>query len=134
VPIAVEITGANIHDKWMAGATLDAVVFRAPRGPRRPSNLCLDKGFDYADTEREVRDRGVVPFDVEANSRSSVAFAESHDAGSSKEPTAGTTASEPCSFATSARPPTTSRSFISPPDSSRFSRREDADHRFREAL
>lgn len=61
MPIAVEITGANIHDKWMAGATLDAVVLRAPRGPRRPANLCLDKGFDYADTEREVRDRGVIP-------------------------------------------------------------------------
>jgi putative transposase len=45
----------------MAGATLDAVVLRAPRGPRRPANLCLDKGYDYADTEREVRDRGVVP-------------------------------------------------------------------------
>lgn len=42
----------------MAGATLDAVVLR---GPRRPANLCLDKGFDYADTEREVRDRSVIP-------------------------------------------------------------------------
>jgi transposase len=61
VPIAVEIIGTNIHDKWMAGATLDAVVLRAPRGPRRPMNLCLDKGYDYADTEREVRDRRVVP-------------------------------------------------------------------------
>ena len=45
----------------MAGATLDAVVFRGPRGPRRPRNLCLDKGFDYRDTEREIRDRRVVP-------------------------------------------------------------------------
>ena len=45
----------------MAGAMLDAVVLRSSRGPRRPTNLCLDKGYDYADTEREVRDRRVVP-------------------------------------------------------------------------
>jgi putative transposase len=61
VPIAVTITGANVHDKWMAGATLDAVVMRAARGPRRPAHLCLDKGYDYADTEREVRLRRVRP-------------------------------------------------------------------------
>jgi hypothetical protein len=45
VPIALEIIAANIHDKWMAGATLDAVVLRAPRGPRRPTNLCLERAF-----------------------------------------------------------------------------------------
>jgi len=45
----------------MAGPTLDAVPLRAPRGPRRPKHLCLDKGYDYADTEREVRRRGVKP-------------------------------------------------------------------------
>ena len=61
VPIGVELTGANIHDKWMAGATLDAVVFRSARGPRRPDNLCLDKGYDYRDTEQEVWDRNVTP-------------------------------------------------------------------------
>jgi len=61
VPLGVQITGANVHDKWMAGPTLDAVAIRAPRGPRRPTNLCLDKGYDYADTEREVRRRGVTP-------------------------------------------------------------------------
>lgn len=55
------LTGANIHDKWMVGATLDACVFRAPRGPRRPVHLCLDKGYDYADSEAEVTARGIVP-------------------------------------------------------------------------
>jgi putative transposase len=59
VPISVTITGANVHDKWMAGKTLDAVPMRAPRGPRRPQNLCLDKGYDYDDTVREVRKRGI---------------------------------------------------------------------------
>jgi transposase len=45
----------------MVGATLDAVLVCAPRGPRRPVNLCLDKGYDYADPEDEARARGVVP-------------------------------------------------------------------------
>lgn len=61
VPLAVTITGANIHDKWMVGATMDASVFRAPRGPRRPKNVCLDKGYDYPDCEKEVRERGSIP-------------------------------------------------------------------------
>jgi transposase len=57
----VVITGANMHDKWMVGPTLDDSVFLSSRGPRRPKNLCLDKGYDYPDTEREVRWRGIVP-------------------------------------------------------------------------
>jgi len=61
VPIAATITGANVHDKWMAGKTLDAVVLRSSRGPRRPTHLCLDKGYDYRDTEREIRSRRITP-------------------------------------------------------------------------
>lgn len=61
VPLSVVITGANVHDKWMVVAALDAVVLRAPRGPRRPDNLCLDKGYDYADAEAAVRKRGITP-------------------------------------------------------------------------
>ncbi len=49
VPLAAEITGANVHDKWLVGQMLDAVVLRAPRGPRRPEHLCLDKGYDCTD-------------------------------------------------------------------------------------
>lgn len=61
VPLSALITGANVHDKWMVGSSLDAVVIRAPRGPRRPAHLCLDKGYDYQDAEAAVRVRGITP-------------------------------------------------------------------------
>jgi hypothetical protein len=59
--LGVTLTGANVHDKWMVGQTLDAVVVRAPRGPRRPKNLCLDKGYDDDDAEAAVVARGIKP-------------------------------------------------------------------------
>ncbi len=59
--MAATITAANRHDKWEVGPVLDAVVLRAPRGPRRPRHLCLDKGYDYADAEASVRARRIQP-------------------------------------------------------------------------
>lgn len=61
VPLAAEISGANVHDKWFVRQTLDNVVLRGSRGPRRPGNLCLDKGYDYADVETIVRSRRITP-------------------------------------------------------------------------
>jgi len=61
IPIGLTITGANVHDKWQVAATLDSVPVSGPRGPRRPKNLCLDKGYDYADAEGHVRQRHVRP-------------------------------------------------------------------------
>lgn len=61
VPLAAEISGANVHDKWLVRQTLDSVVLRGSRGPRRPKNLCLDKGYDYADVETVVRSRRIIP-------------------------------------------------------------------------
>ena len=59
VPLSVCITGANVHDKWLVGEVLDNVVIKAPRGPRRPINLCLDKGYDYKDVEAAVKRRKI---------------------------------------------------------------------------
>ncbi len=59
--LSVLITGANVHDKWMVAKALDAVVLRTSRGPRRPKNLCLDKGYDYADVEAALSARRIVP-------------------------------------------------------------------------
>lgn len=61
VPIALEITGANVHDKWLVGTTLDAVPLRCGRGVRRPKHLCMDKGYDYVEPEEEAKQRKVVP-------------------------------------------------------------------------
>lgn len=61
VPLAVQITGANIHDKWMVGKTLDAIPLRCGRGVRRPANLCLDKGYDYREPDIETRARRIIP-------------------------------------------------------------------------
>jgi transposase len=61
VPIGLTLTGANVHDKWMVGKTLDSVPIRGPRGPRRPKNICLDKGYDYKDCEAESKRRRVTP-------------------------------------------------------------------------
>ena len=62
VPLSVTITAANVHDKWLVGEVLDDVMVRAPGGaPLRPKHLCLDKGYDFADTEQAVRDRDITP-------------------------------------------------------------------------
>jgi putative transposase len=61
VPLSVLVTAANIHDKWLVAAVLDAIALRGPRGPRRPKHLCLDKGYDYVDAEATVRLRGITP-------------------------------------------------------------------------
>jgi len=45
----------------MVGKVLDGVMLRGSRGPRRPTHLCLDKGYDYRDAEAAVRQRRVVP-------------------------------------------------------------------------
>jgi putative transposase len=57
----VTLTGANIHDKRMVGATLDAALIYGSRGPQRPQHICLDKGYDYDDCEQEARERCVKP-------------------------------------------------------------------------
>jgi hypothetical protein len=55
------LTGANVHDKWMAIPTLDDAAEHAPWWRRRPRHCCLDKGYDYVDVERAIVRRGIVP-------------------------------------------------------------------------
>jgi putative transposase len=61
IPVSALTTAANVSDMRMVARTLDHVVLRAPRGPRRPRHLCLDKGYDYLSCEQEVRARRIIP-------------------------------------------------------------------------
>lgn len=61
VPISLVLSAANTHDKWLVGHVLDAVPLKLDDLPIRPLNLCMDKGYDYEDTEHEVWIRGVIP-------------------------------------------------------------------------
>jgi putative transposase len=51
IPVSVIITSANTHDMKAATDTLDNVIVERP--PLKKQNLCLDKGYDYPEIERE---------------------------------------------------------------------------------
>jgi putative transposase len=50
VPLGIEVSGANTHDKRMVEATLECIPTERPESTKRnPQNMCLDKGYDYPD-------------------------------------------------------------------------------------
>ena len=51
IPLSVVITSANTHDMKAATDTLDNVIVKRPSYKQ---NLCLDKGYDSSEIEREV--------------------------------------------------------------------------------
>lgn len=73
VPLAVTISGANVHDSRMLEQTVDAIpaipaipAIRQPhrrrgRPRQRPVKLHADKGYDYPRCRRALRRRGVIP-------------------------------------------------------------------------
>ena len=58
IPVSVVITSANTHDMKAATETLDSVIVERPL---KKQNLCLDKGYDYPEIERESIKRRYVP-------------------------------------------------------------------------
>ena len=58
IPVSVVITSANTHDMKAATETLDSVIVERPL---KKQNLCLDKGYDYPEIEREYTKRRYVP-------------------------------------------------------------------------
>jgi len=48
-PLAVYITGANIHDKWLVDEVIFSIVVARPPETEVEQHLCLDKGYDYPD-------------------------------------------------------------------------------------
>jgi transposase len=64
IPLAVRLTGANVHDSKMLEDMLDAIpaVGGRPGRPRnRPEKCHADKGYDYPRCREACRRRGIVP-------------------------------------------------------------------------
>ncbi len=67
IPLAVQLTAANVHDSKLLERLVDAVQpIRRPTGapgrPRkRPAKLHADKGYDFAEKRRALRRRGITP-------------------------------------------------------------------------
>jgi transposase len=63
VPLAVEVTAANLHDSRMLEPMLDAIpplkTGRRGRPRRRPEKLHADKGYDFRRCRDACRRRGV---------------------------------------------------------------------------
>ena len=56
MPLAVAVSGANVHDKWLVEPTLKSFAVRHPRPKKggRRQHFCGDKGYDYADVHALV--------------------------------------------------------------------------------
>lgn len=67
LPLAVTISGANVHDSKLLEDTVDAIpALRLPgkrrgRPRKRPVKLHADKGYDYPRCRRALRARGIIP-------------------------------------------------------------------------
>ena len=60
-PVAVVVTGANVHDSLLLQDALEAVVVEPPNPLRHEQHLCLDKAFDGAPSEATAKVFGYVP-------------------------------------------------------------------------
>ena len=61
IPLNASLSGANDHDKTQLGNVLDRRVVPRPSPRKVRQHLCLDKGYDYADSRRSVARRGYIP-------------------------------------------------------------------------
>ncbi|HKZ61292.1 MAG TPA: transposase [Nitrososphaera sp.] len=55
ITLSVVITAANTHDMKAAIETLDSIAVSRPK--KKKQNLCLDKGYDFPEIEREAISR-----------------------------------------------------------------------------
>jgi transposase len=67
VPLAVTLSGANVHDSKLLEETVDAIPpLRLPhrrrgRPRQRPVKLHADKGYDYPRCRQALRARSIIP-------------------------------------------------------------------------
>ncbi len=71
IPLAIEHTGANVHDSEMAMALVDAIPpIKQPRGRprRRPDETLANRAYDAEDKIRKpLRARGIKPLIAKRN-------------------------------------------------------------------
>ncbi len=53
-PLALQVTGANQHDKWSAADLIIAIVGERPDPDESEQHFCADKGYDFADVHAAV--------------------------------------------------------------------------------
>jgi putative transposase len=61
VPVAVNVSAANVADCRMVDETLEALPITFAADGNAACNLCMDKAYDSKKVEREVKLRGLVP-------------------------------------------------------------------------
>ncbi len=61
VPVAVNVSAANVADCRMVDETLEALPVNFFAGGNAAVNLCMDKAYDSRKVELHVRSRGIVP-------------------------------------------------------------------------
>ncbi len=49
IPLSIVVDGANRHDKMLVKKTFDALIFERPSPEDGIQNICMDKGYDFAD-------------------------------------------------------------------------------------
>lgn len=53
-PLALCVSGANVHDKWLADDLLVSLVVPRPDPQAVDQHLCADRGYDYPDVHEAV--------------------------------------------------------------------------------
>lgn len=48
-PLAIHITGANVHDKWLADELIVSIVVPRPDPDALEQHVCMDRAYDYPD-------------------------------------------------------------------------------------
>jgi transposase len=67
LPLAVTVSGSNVHDSKLLEATVDAIApLRLPgknrgRPRKRPVKLHADKGYNYSRNRQALRTCGIIP-------------------------------------------------------------------------
>lgn len=51
-PLAVYVTGANQHDKWLVDEVVISIVAPRPDPTEVEQHMCLDRGYDFPDVHR----------------------------------------------------------------------------------